>query len=86
MPIYEYECTKCSHHFDKRQSFDDEVVAECPKCKNTSNRILVPAPVIFKGSGFYVTDYRKGESCSSDSPKNCCSDTSCKKDSCPSKN
>lgn len=80
MPIYEYECTKCNHHFDKRQSFADEAVANCPKCHNKSSRILVPAPVIFKGSGFYVTDYRKNsESSSPDSPKNCCSETSCSK-------
>ena len=59
MPIYEYECTKCNHHFDKRQSYADEAVAECPKCQNTSNRILVPAPVIFKGSGFFVTDHAR---------------------------
>jgi len=88
MPIYEYECTKCNHHFDKRQTFADEAVASCPKCHNKSSRIMVPAPVIFKGSGFYVTDYRKkSDTCSaSDSPKNCCSETSCAKESCPSKN
>lgn len=58
MPIYEYECTNCKCRFDIRQHFDDEPVAECPKCKSKSKRLMVPAPVIFKGSGFYVTDYR----------------------------
>jgi putative FmdB family regulatory protein len=80
MPIYEYECIKCNHHFDKRQTFSDEAVATCPKCHNKSSRVMVPAPVIFKGSGFYVTDYRKNSDSSSksgSSPKNCCSDTSC---------
>jgi putative FmdB family regulatory protein len=57
MPIYEYECSICSCHFDKRQNFSDEPVAVCPKCNGKSRRVLVPAPVIFKGSGFYVTDY-----------------------------
>jgi putative FmdB family regulatory protein len=92
MPIYEYECTKCNHRFDKRQSYKDEAVANCPKCHNKSSRVMVPAPVIFKGSGFYVTDYRKDgtnaassapkASCSA--PKSCCSENSCK-GSCPSK-
>jgi putative FmdB family regulatory protein len=57
MPIYEYECDKCRCRFDKRQRFSDEPVAECPKCKGKSKRVMVPAPVIFKGSGFYVNDY-----------------------------
>jgi putative FmdB family regulatory protein len=58
MPIYEYECNQCLCHFDKRQQFHDEAVAACPKCQGISKRVMVPAPVIFKGSGFYVTDYR----------------------------
>ena len=60
MPIYEYECTKCSHRFEKKQSFHDEPKAECPECKESARRIFQPAPIIFKGSGFYVTDHRKG--------------------------
>lgn len=91
MPIYEYECTKCNHRFDKRQTFKDEAIAICPKCHTKSSRVMVPAPVIFKGSGFYVTDYRKDSSnpCtapknSCTEPKNCCSENSCSKDSCPS--
>jgi putative FmdB family regulatory protein len=57
MPIYEYECGVCNCRFDKRQSFSDEPIANCPKCNSKSKRVMVPAPVIFKGSGFYVTDY-----------------------------
>ncbi len=60
MPIYEYECSVCNCHFDKKQSFNDEPVAICPKCNGQSKRVMVPAPVIFKGSGFYVTDYPSG--------------------------
>lgn len=71
MPIYEYECSICQCRFDKKQSFEDEPVAVCPQCSGKSKRILVPAPVIFKGSGFYVTDYpnsrAKGSSSSSPS-------------------
>ena len=59
MPIYEYECSKCNCRFEKRQSFSDEAVTICPHCQSHSKRILCPAPVHFKGSGFYVNDYPK---------------------------
>jgi putative FmdB family regulatory protein len=58
MPTYEYECNECKCRFDKRQRFSDEPIAICPKCNSISKRVMVPAPVIFKGSGFYITDYR----------------------------
>jgi putative FmdB family regulatory protein len=56
MPIYQYVCSKCNTKFELRQSFNDESVASCPKCKCESRRLFVPVPIIFKGSGFYVTD------------------------------
>ena len=59
MPIYEYECNICHFHFDKRQSFNEESLAACPNCQGKTHRVLQPTPVIFKGSGFYVTDSRK---------------------------
>jgi putative FmdB family regulatory protein len=59
MPIYEYECDECSWRFEKKQRFHDEPIAECPKCQSKSKRIMVPSQIIFKGSGFYVTDYPK---------------------------
>ncbi len=62
MPIYEYECTSCGHRFEKRQRFSDEPLATCPTCGNTVRRLLYPAGIIFKGSGFYVTDYKRGNS------------------------
>ena len=65
MPIYEYECDNCRWRFEKRQKFNAESVAVCPKCHNQSKRVMCPAPIIFKGSGFYVTDYRKGSEGSS---------------------
>jgi putative FmdB family regulatory protein len=49
----------CQHRFDKRQRFDDEPAAECPRCHGSARRVFHPAPIIFKGSGFYVTDSRK---------------------------
>ena len=61
MPIYEYECSHCNCRFEKRQSFSAEPVATCPKCKAQAQRIMVPVPIIFKGSGFYVTDTKKPE-------------------------
>jgi len=57
MPTYEYECESCHHHFDLKQSFQDKPEAACPKCKKKSRRVFHPAPIIFKGSGFYVTDH-----------------------------
>jgi putative FmdB family regulatory protein len=64
MPIYEYECSKCNCRFEKIQRFNDEAVANCPKCYTKSKRVMCPAPVIFKGSGFYVTDYPKSSGAS----------------------
>ncbi len=61
MPTYEYACSKCGHHFDKFQSMRDEPLKKCPKCHRAALKRLVGggAGLIFKGSGFYVTDYRK---------------------------
>ena len=59
MPIYEYECGGCHFRFERKQGFDAEPVAVCPKCQGKARRIIHSIPVIFKGSGFYVTDSRK---------------------------
>jgi len=48
--------------FELKQSFSDESMVACPKCQNCAQRLFSPVPVIFKGSGFYVTDNRKGGS------------------------
>jgi putative FmdB family regulatory protein len=61
MPIYEYECSSCCHVFEKKQRFDDEPIAICPKCRAKSHRVIRSVPVIFKGSGFYITDNRKSD-------------------------
>ena len=59
MPIYEYECGKCQLRFERKQSFDEEPITMCPQCQGKSRRVIHSTPVIFKGSGFYVTDHRK---------------------------
>ena len=60
MPTYEYECGLCDYLFERKQRFDEEPVAICPKCQGKTRRVIHSVPVIFKGSGFYVTDNRKG--------------------------
>jgi putative FmdB family regulatory protein len=60
MPIYEYECGSCHHRFERKQKFDEEPVAMCPKCGGKARRVIHSTPIIFKGSGFYITDNRKG--------------------------
>jgi|DewCreStandDraft_1066081.scaffolds.fasta_scaffold02517_6 putative FmdB family regulatory protein len=63
MPIYEYECPACGHRFERRQRFDEAPVSSCPACQTgRPRRLLHPVGIIFKGSGFYTTDYRKPES------------------------
>lgn len=59
MPTYEYACSECGHRFDVRQSFNDEPIRDCPKCGASVYRVVHPAGVIFKGSGWYVTDSRQ---------------------------
>ena len=59
MPTYEYECTKCSHTFERFQSITEEPVKRCPECRSKVRRVFGSgAGIIFKGSGFYQTDYR----------------------------
>jgi putative FmdB family regulatory protein len=62
MPIYEYACEKCSNRYEKREGFDAPARQRCPKCRGTALRVLHAPPIVFKGSGFYVTDSRKAES------------------------
>ncbi|MGC9347255.1 MAG: FmdB family zinc ribbon protein [Anaerolineae bacterium] len=58
MPLYEYQCQECGLRFERRQSFSDEPVKICPECEGPVVRLIQPAGIIFKGSGFYVTDNR----------------------------
>jgi putative FmdB family regulatory protein len=60
MPTYEYRCDACEHNFDEFQSFSEEPLKKCPRCGKKKLRRLFGggAAVLFKGSGFYETDYR----------------------------
>src|SRR5215471_10782432 len=60
MPTYEYQCDACEHNFDEFQSINDAPLKKCPQCgKLKLRRVFGPgAAIIFKGSGFYQTDYR----------------------------
>ncbi|MGZ4787880.1 MAG: FmdB family zinc ribbon protein [Terriglobales bacterium] len=59
MPLYEYQCTKCKHTFEKIQKFSDPPVTECPKCGGKVEQLLSAPAIQFKGAGWYVTDYAK---------------------------
>ncbi len=79
MPIYEYQCKKCHHRFEKIQKFSDPHVKKCPECGGPIEQVVTAPAVQFKGSGWYVTDYAKkpggiakaasGESSNGDSAK-----------------
>ena len=58
MPVYTYECESCGERFEARQSFNDEPLTVCPTCEGKLYRVIQPVGVVFKGSGFYVTDSR----------------------------
>jgi putative FmdB family regulatory protein len=85
MPTYEYECLKCGKIFEKFQKMSDSHLRECPKCRGQVKRLIsAGSGLIFKGSGFYITDYKKKRtSVSSDKkekPKPC---SDCAKPECP---
>ena len=72
MPTYDYECTKCGHRFEIFQRMTDAKIEKCPKCGGKVERLIGPgAGIVFKGSGFYQTDYRSSsykEAAKSDKP------------------
>lgn len=59
MPTYVYGCDACGHQFEKFQKFSDEPVRICPQCNSTVRRIFQPAGIVFKGSGWHITDYKR---------------------------
>jgi putative FmdB family regulatory protein len=80
LPIYEYQCVSCGAVTDIKHGFKETTNETCPKCSGELKRLFNPAGIVFKGSGFYVTDSRKsegaskgesstGESSKSESPK-----------------
>ena len=88
MSTYEYECKKCGHSFERFQNMTDDPLKKCPKCGGKVRRIIgMGAGIVFKGSGFYATDYgsfpsaASRPSCGRDRP--CCGrDTPCGKKPC----
>jgi putative FmdB family regulatory protein len=60
LPIYEYQCETCGTVTDIKHGFKETNDAPCPKCGGVLKRLFNPAGIVFKGSGFYVTDSRKG--------------------------
>jgi putative FmdB family regulatory protein len=67
MPLYEYECADCRTHFEVRQRVVDDPITVCPSCGGSTKRVLHPVGIIFKGSGWYVTDSRKSDTSSTSS-------------------
>ena len=57
MPLYEYQCQKCGHRFERIQRFSDAMVKKCPDCGGKVEQLISAPAVQFKGSGWYVTDY-----------------------------
>src|ERR1700683_2028302 len=84
MPLYEYECKKCHHRFEKIQKFSDPHMKKCPDCRGPVALVISAPAVPFKGSGWYVTDYPKkssGSSSDNESSKDSASRDSASKDS-----
>lgn len=78
MPIYEYECTECGNRFEILQGINEKPRLQCEVCGGKkAHRVLSPGAFVFKGNGFYATDYKKKES----KPAAC--DSCSKSESCP---
>ena len=59
MPLYDYQCSVCEHIFELVHGFNQPTVQKCPMCEGDANRKLHSVPVIYKGTGFYTTDYAR---------------------------
>ena len=81
MPTYDYECAKCGYKFEKFHKMSDKPVKKCPKCKGKVDKLIgAGGGIIFKGSGFYHTDYKNKGSGKSEKP--CEAPKGAKCDSC----
>ncbi len=71
MPTYDYKCTACGYSFELFQSMSEEPIKECPQCKGLVKRLIgTGAGPIFKGTGFYQTDYKNKSSNGNNTAKN----------------
>ncbi len=83
MPIYEYQCGACEHHFEKLQKMSDEPLVDCPECSKPELKKLVSAAGFqLKGNGWYATDFKnkgatKSESSSTTAPAGGCGSGAC---------
>ena len=70
MPTYDYKCRKCGHAFEHVQKMSDKPLKSCPKCKKgkVDRLIGAGAGLIFKGTGFYITDYKKSSPAAAPTP------------------
>jgi putative FmdB family regulatory protein len=57
VPIYEYQCVSCAHRFELKQSIKDDPIKECPRCAKEVTKLISSPAIMFKGSGWYITDY-----------------------------
>ena len=70
MPTYDYECSSCGHTYEKFQSITARPARKCPECGGRVRRLIgMGAGVIFKGSGFYETDYKRKKSAEPEKPE-----------------
>src|SRR5215813_7909928 len=67
MPLYEYQCKKCGHRFEKILKFSDKPIKKCPDCDGAVEQLLSAPAVQFKGGGWYVTDYARKDASSTKS-------------------
>ncbi len=67
MPTYQYRCSDCGVAFERFQHFSEEPVSVCPECDGAVRRVIHPVGIIFKGSGFYVTDNKGSKALTSQS-------------------
>lgn len=70
MPIYDYVCDACAGRFEARRSLAEASNATCPVCQGRASRVFTAVPILFKGPGFYVTDYAGGKGNGSGGRKN----------------
>ena len=81
MPIYEYACTSCGERTEARQSFTDPPLEECERCGGKLRKLYSPVGIVFKGSGFYSTDTKKGSGSTKSSESKADSKSDSKSDS-----
>lgn len=68
MPTYGYECVKCKNTFEVLQKVNDEPITVCPKCGGKTTKVFYPVGIIFKGSGFHITDYCRPKESNKEAP------------------